>query len=249
MRLAVVGDIHGHARELEETLNKLARHQVDRIVLLGDLIDRGPDPFACIDLARGWTFTARSGRTKRLDVVCGNHEDAYVRAFYGLPKPGKTEPVRPEERDLFDKLSDADIQWFASLPLTIEEPRLGVLCVHGGISPDMVRREHLDERVLRVRYLDALNQPVSGFAKTGTHWSDVYDGRFGVVLYGHESWQKPRVRRHSVGLDGEGWGAVHGAIFSNERSGLRMTQVYTTEYADRLRLFTKTAIGQTTWGW
>jgi hypothetical protein len=129
-----------------------------------------------------------------------------------------------------ENLTGSDMAWLSRLPYVIEEPRLGVLCVHGGISPDMTKREHLDERVLRARYLDTNGGAISGFSKSDTHWSDVYDGRFGFVVYGHESWKAPRVREHSLGLDGEGWGAVHGAILTNERSGLKIAHTVTTPY-------------------
>lgn len=233
MRLAVVGDIHGHREELEATLTRLESHQVDRIVLLGDLFDRGPDPFGCLDIARYWTFTARSGRARHLEVVMGNHEDSYVRERKGIAKPGKTVPAVGGETSTSKGLTRDEHEWLAALPYVIEEPRLGVLCVHGGVTPAMTAREHLDERVLRARYLTPEGTAIDGFTFSDTHWSDVYDGRFGFVVYGHESWEKPRVRRHSLGLDGEGRGFVHAAILTNERSGLTIARTITTPYKSR----------------
>jgi predicted phosphodiesterase len=230
MRLAIVGDIHGHRKELGTTLAALVRHQVDRIVLLGDLFDRGPDPLGCMDLVRGYTYTARSGRTLGLEMVMGNHEDAYVRERQGKAKPGQTTRCYGSETGTSKALTDDEHAWLAALPYVIEEPRLNVICVHGGITPDMTERHHLNERVVRARYLDKTGGAISGFTRSDTHWSDVYDGRFGFVVYGHESWMKPRVRQHSLGLDGEGWGAVHGAILTNERSGLKIAHTVTTPY-------------------
>jgi len=233
MRLGIVGDIHGHKEELEETLTHLASHQVDRIILLGDLFDRGPDSFGCLDLARKWTFTARSGRTRNVESIMGNHEDAYVRERKQLPKPGKTTPALGAEMHTSKNLTNEEHEWLAGLPYVISEPRLNVICVHGGISPDMTHQDHLDERVMRVRYLLRNGTPTEGFMKAGTHWSDVYDGRFGIVVYGHESWPKPRVRKWSLGIDGEGFRANYGVILSNERSGVRLAKTITTPYKAR----------------
>ena len=240
MRLAIVGDIHGHRKELETTLAALTRHQVDRIVLLGDLFDRGPDPLGCLDVARGWTYTARSGQTLGLEMVMGNHEDAYVRERKGIAKPGQTAPCLGSEASTSKALTDDEHAWLAALPYVIEEPRLNLICVHGGVTPDMTERHHLNERVLRARYLDKNGAAIGGFMQSDTHWSDVYDGRFGIVAYGHESWDKPRVRQWSLGLDGEGRGKVHAAIISNERSGVRIAKTITTDYEARKFFFNTT---------
>lgn len=61
----VVGDIHGEYRLLEDALHRVD-FQVsrDRLFSVGDLIDRGPDSFACLSLAlEPWFFGVR-----------GNHE-------------------------------------------------------------------------------------------------------------------------------------------------------------------------------
>ena len=42
-RVWVIGDVHGHADALENLITELDPNPGDRIVLMGDLIDRGPD--------------------------------------------------------------------------------------------------------------------------------------------------------------------------------------------------------------
>lgn len=85
-RVVVVGDVHGCVEELREVLTKAgvslditARSQSsnptgDRVVLVGDLVSKGPYPVETIRLARHAGF----------DVVVGNHEDALVRLVQRL---------------------------------------------------------------------------------------------------------------------------------------------------------------------
>ena len=42
-RVWVVGDVHGHLGTLRALIHRLKLEEEDRVVLLGDLIDRGPD--------------------------------------------------------------------------------------------------------------------------------------------------------------------------------------------------------------
>lgn len=234
MRLAIVGDVHAHREELETTLQRVAESQVDRIILLGDLVDRGADPLGCLRLARTWTFQARSGKRRNLEVLLGNHEDAYVRAWRGLPKPGCHDVCEPGTQWLADRLDLDTLLWLESLPYVIEEPRLGVLCVHGGIDSTMLVPSDLDARVARVRYVDASGRAQPGFVRSAgaRHWSEVYDGRFGLVVYGHQSWHEPRVMRHSLGVDGEGFGRLFAVVLSNEnKDGVtRIGKVVKTEH-------------------
>lgn len=66
----VVGDIHGCAAELHALLEKIALDDGDRLISVGDLYHRGPEP---LEVAR--TLTALPG----FELVLGNHERAMLR--------------------------------------------------------------------------------------------------------------------------------------------------------------------------
>ena len=51
-RLIAVGDIHGCHHEFSDLLQLLELQAGDRVVLLGDIVNRGPDSIKVIDLAR-----------------------------------------------------------------------------------------------------------------------------------------------------------------------------------------------------
>jgi len=63
-RLIAVGDIHGCHLEFADLLEQLQLSGGDRLVLLGDLVNRGPSSLKVLDLARG----------ARARALVGNHE-------------------------------------------------------------------------------------------------------------------------------------------------------------------------------
>ncbi len=81
-RVYAIGDIHGRADLLESLLERIeadnaARDPVaSQIVLLGDLVDRGPDSARVIEMAMA--LAAHGGHCLK-----GNHEELFVRAARG----------------------------------------------------------------------------------------------------------------------------------------------------------------------
>ena len=75
MRNIIIGDIHGCAREFGELLDKVQPGPADRLILLGDLFDRGPD---------SWDVFVKVRRLEkiygdRFVLLRGNHEDYLLR--------------------------------------------------------------------------------------------------------------------------------------------------------------------------
>ena len=67
-----VGDIHGCYEQLMEALVKIKFNpDVDRLISVGDLVDRGPDSVKCLNLLKEPWFHA----------VSGNHEDMMIKSF------------------------------------------------------------------------------------------------------------------------------------------------------------------------
>lgn len=228
VRVGVIGDLHGHARELIAMLEHFERIGVDRLCLLGDLIDRGPDPRQCLSIARNWTFRPRRGMDRSLEIVKGNHEDAYVRIADGVPKPGRTRVSRPESRPLCRRLRPVDLDWMRGLPYYICIPELNVTCVHGGVTPYHFDLDEAGAWMLRTRYLDIdTGQPLRSTTTSSWFWAESYNGRFGTIVFGHEGHSRPTAYYCGIGshlhpavpsaiaIDGEGFGHLHGVILSN----------------------------------
>ena len=80
-RYYAIGDIHGRLDLYEAMIGAIAEDdrragKADtRIVLLGDLVDRGPDSAGVIARTRRWQTEAR------VRVLAGNHEEMFLAAF------------------------------------------------------------------------------------------------------------------------------------------------------------------------
>jgi len=68
----VVGDVHGHFRTLEALVGQLDLDEGDAIVMLGDLIDRGPKSAHVVRYVRG---------TDGVFSIRGNHEQMMIEGF------------------------------------------------------------------------------------------------------------------------------------------------------------------------
>ncbi len=68
----VMSDIHGMAGLLKKMLKKICFSSEDTLYILGDMIDRGPDPAGVIELV-----TSR----KNIVALRGNHEDMFAQWY------------------------------------------------------------------------------------------------------------------------------------------------------------------------
>jgi len=234
VRVGIIGDVHGHARELAEMIGELEERGVDRIILLGDLVDRGPESKACLRIAMTWQFRARSGELHSLEVISGNHEDAYVRIRRRVPKPGRDRIPTPEDRRLYQQLTRAELDWMETLPRYIVVHELDLFCVHGGVTPHMATPEIGGDYMLRTRYLDDRYYELPGTMMSDVFWAEVYDGRWGTIVFGHESHREIARYEHAIGIDGEGFRRIHAVIVSNEKDDEQLEPI-TVPYGDQAR--------------
>ena len=152
-----IGDIHGHAPTLLALLDQLGWRQRDRhlagpggqkLVLIGDLIDRGPQNLHTVDIVRDLV--------ERGDALClmGNHEFNAVQFHTPDPKkPGETlrpqtDKNRKQHQAVLDEIEQRPgdwkemLDWFRTLPLAVEGD--GWRCVHACWHPPSL--ETLEER-------------------------------------------------------------------------------------------------------
>lgn len=79
-RVYAVGDIHGRLDLFSALMDAIEADDSARgtaetiVVLLGDLVDRGPDSAGVIDAVRRW------GEARRVVTLAGNHEEMFLRA-------------------------------------------------------------------------------------------------------------------------------------------------------------------------
>ena len=136
MATYVFSDVHGHHHTLERLLERVSPSDEDQIWVLGDMVDRGPDPVSVMRTCRNLT---------NAHILMGNHEAMMLDAF--------KHPRNPGIRFQWDmnggattasglaKLSDSEcldyVDWVDNLPLgahiTVGDQRY--ILVHAGLRP------------------------------------------------------------------------------------------------------------------
>lgn len=122
-RTILIGDIHGCCRELHSLLGLIQGGASDKIIFLGDLINKGPDPAGVVETVRS------------LGSIClrGNHESNHL-----LWSKGKATP-KPDSRVTKQLMSKAEYEAFLAMieqmPLYFQSEQL--IAVHAAVLPGL----------------------------------------------------------------------------------------------------------------
>jgi bis(5'-nucleosyl)-tetraphosphatase (symmetrical) len=195
----IIGDIHGCIQEFKELLKLIEYNSSHhRLVLAGDLMDRGEDPIACIRLAR----------ELKIESVMGNHEDNAIRwrKNDAIEKAGgrknRMRVIDEKTRRERLALSGDDIEWIEKLPLTIHIMD-NIHLVHGGLEANLSFSDQRKDKLIRTRYVSPEGkslplQPDKSAPPNSFFWSEIWKGPESFV-YGHavHSLTDPRIDRHS----------------------------------------------------
>lgn len=223
----IVGDVHGCYIELIDLLAAIyedAGEAEIKIYFIGDLIDKGPDTDKVLKLVEE-DFLMHT----KFAFILGNHEEKFLRWCAAQ----KREDEGGAKNEIKNRWGFEKIREFEALlreaPLYIELPEYKVILVHGGIEPKMTElpppalkdaNKH-QKNVLRVRYVSPNGRMVSlGEEKLDEGdewWADVYDGRFGTAIYGHQPYAEVAFHKHAIGID-------TGAVFGNKLTALRLSK-------------------------
>jgi serine/threonine protein phosphatase 1 len=197
-RIIVIGDVHGCYAELLDLLDQLQVGKDDRLVFLGDLVNRGPDSHGVVSLVRSLPNTL---------CLMGNHELRLLR--YRKERDPKI--LKDYDWETVRQLDEQDWRYIEDLPLTHHLPDLQTVCVHGGFLPDQPWNRQGAEIVTRIQVIDADGKAKKRTeAQQGRNWADAWEGP-PFVVYGHTP--RPDVYRRpwSLGLD---TGCVYGGFLS-----------------------------------
>ncbi|WP_231471250.1 metallophosphoesterase family protein [Novosphingobium sp. CECT 9465] len=203
-RVYAIGDIHGRLDLFEQLLDQIAADDAARgkadthIVLLGDLIDRGPDSRSVVDRA---IALVQGGKVR---VLAGNHEemllgsiehDETLRHFlrHGGKETMFSYGLLPEEyaQAKLDLLRERLVQLVPESHVVFMRAMENqvvfgdYLFVHAGIRPGVPLDEQMlpDLRWIRREFLD--------HAEPHSH----------VVVHGHTITAEPEVRPNRIGID------------------------------------------------
>src|ERR1700722_14598888 len=173
-RTVLIGDVHGCTGELEDLLERVRFVEgSDRLVLVGDLLVRGPDVHGTLALIR-----RLGGRAAR-----GNHEEKLL--AWRLRK--KT--LGPDHERVARALSRDEWTFLRELPLWIDLPEHGLRVVHAGVVPGVPIARVPAEALTKMRTLDARGR-WSDDADGGALWGSLYTGPRHVV-FGHYARAEP----------------------------------------------------------
>ena len=169
MATYAVGDIQGRYNDLLRLLDRLEfSFEKDRLILLGDLVNRGPDSLGVIRFAMQ--------HPEQVRVILGNHDLFLIGILENILKQRPHDTLSgiltaPDRKEIHD--------WLCKQPLAIHDPELNFLAVHAGVHPQWTLEDAL-ERAQEVEQV--LKDPIrTEFFKNmrgnkPKRWSDSLEG-------------------------------------------------------------------------
>lgn len=194
-KTVIIGDIHAcltEFKELLELVNYKSPHV--RVILLGDLIDRGPASVECVQLAQ----------QLNLECVMGNHEKKFLKWFHSQ----NTRVNVYSGKDYYSKFTDENVNYISNMSPYIKISELNAVIVHAGLRPGIALENQKKDDLYYIRYMDKDNKFVSlkkinnlgSIEAAGAHfWTDGGPFENYNIIYGHQVWEEPRIDRFSNG--------------------------------------------------
>lgn len=197
-RIAVIADIHGESALLKAAIDAIADKASTKLVLLGDLIDRGPDSRGCLRIARS---LEAGGEFREVVLLAGNHEQMALwgmsdnRWAYNFLRNGGARTLAEFDNDPQSLMLAMPRQIMArlkgDLPLWHQDGNL--LFVHAGLHPFVDPAEFLDGKQARSMRLDSFDEDASPLWIRGPFLSNPLhhgpykapNGQDVIVVHGH----------------------------------------------------------------
>jgi serine/threonine protein phosphatase 1 len=160
MKCYIIGDIHGCLEELASLIEALPLRPADRLVFLGDYVDRGPDSRGVVS----YLIDLRRKGDQEAIFIKGNHEDMFL-SYLGFPghhgdmfllNGGDATLTsygiswRNEVgREIRSMIPNSHIEFFQGLRSSyLMDP---FFCVHAGIHPLKSLDDQVEEEMFWIR--------------------------------------------------------------------------------------------------
>lgn len=215
-RTLIVGDTHGMLQELNE-LVRAANYDpyTDRLIFVGDFLDRGPDSVGCV----------RRARELGAECVLGNHEAKYIRFKSHQERIEQDRhyknPMRFDaaKTAIYEGLTDADWAYMKAAPpyIKLHDGKKDVYVAHAGFQPFLPIETQNPKFMTMIRYVDERGN----FASNGTPfkpegnvkpWNEVWCREENVV-YGHQIWSTDKPHINENELDGKCYSIDQGCVY------------------------------------
>jgi len=245
MKQIILTDIHGCYEEMRRLLDAANFRPEDKILGVSDSVDKGPDSAQVVKFFRSLG--------NQVVHVRGNHEMKFLRFVKAYRKDSAKAMERRGSKDMEKTLSgldDQDIDWLNNGATWAQVEGQNAIVVHAGIEPAL---KHLPQQYPQdKKQLDSCSALwYTRYVKNGRmvklgqedpdcdFWSDVYDGRFGHVYYGHQPFflDAPRESTFATGLDLAGvmGGRLAAAVIEDKQT--RTVSVRCKAYVDSAEIY------------
>lgn len=194
-RIIAMTDIHGCLTEFKILLEKIQPTNKDKLIVMGDLVDRGPDSNGVCELI--------SDSNLNFECLIGNHDHRYIRylKYEEQIKNGliNKNPMNLNNsyKEIYDSLSEKSKSFLLKkMKPFIQETINGKqwIFVHAGIPNGFKPDKPIDDKTLNAiihyRYLDKDTGRFISLSKDKSQpensifWTENYYGEFNVI-YGH----------------------------------------------------------------
>lgn len=192
-RLLAVGDIHGCLDHLRRLLARVAPTPADRMVFLGDYIDRGPDGRGVVEALLDF-----GRRFPRSVFLKGNHEQMFLDFLAGRDQlsflfNGGSATLESYRQQEGIRIPRAHLEFFESLPTSFATDKF--IFVHAGLRPGLPLEAQQEQDLLWIR---------EEFLSSPYQWQR-------TVVFGHTPQKAPLLLPRRIGLD---TGAVYGRVLT-----------------------------------
>ncbi len=185
----VIGDVHGCSEELSKLLDEVRITSSDSVYLLGDLVNRGPDPHGVFEILRGLA---------NVRCLWGNHELRLLK----YKKSKNPLDLKAADWETLPKLTSADWDFMENRmerPFMLEE--FNTVLVHGGFLPMMPWYQQPLSVTTRIQVVGVDNKAHKrADCPKGIAWQELWKGP-PFVIYGHTPQEKIQKRLWSLGID------------------------------------------------
>lgn len=194
-RVIVIGDVHGCIDELQALLRLADFQPGDQVVLLGDLVAKGPDSVGVVRMAR--EIGARTVR--------GNHDFEVVRWWEARMRGDEQVMVSMEHAKIAESLGAEEHAWLMEAPWFIDCEDMGYLFVHGGFIPGVKLTQQNPRLMMNMRSVLS-DGTVTAKSVEDCEWAKLWKGPQ-TVVFGHDAFRGLQQHEFAVGID---TGCVYG---------------------------------------
>lgn len=205
-RTIIIGDLHGCYNSIVELMDKCKITTNDRVIFLGDLVDRGPDSAKCVELAM------------KHECILGNHEEKHLRYFQTEMSGQKPNVAVSTHIATREQLTRTHYEYLRTLPLYIRLPEYNLIAVHAGMYPGRRLEQQTPKHLMHLQMIRPPDEKSYWPSKVGPEykfWTHFWKGPERIV-FGHTVLDKPLRTEWTCGIDG-------GGVFGRELHALILT--------------------------